>query len=385
MKILTVDIGTGTQDILLYDSNLAIENGYKLILPSPTLQIHRQIQAATRQKEALLLTGHMMGGGPSAWAAEAHARAGLPIYATPDAARTFNDNLDKVRAMGIQIIAEEEARRLPKTIQRLEMTDFDFPLLAETFSRFGLTLRDLAAVAVAVFDHGDTPPGISNRQSRFDYLDERLRARNTLTSFAYSTAEIPSSMTRLQAVATAARTVDAPLIVMDSAPAAILGATFDPYVAARPQKLVANLGNFHCLAFRLGEHGVEGLFEHHTGEIDLPRLTTLLRRLAAGTLTHAEIFNDMGHGALLYDQTPLELGRGDWDVAVTGPRRTLMNAPASGDFLAPCFATPFGDMMLSGNIGLLAAVADQLPGLGEHIRPSLAGHAPQSAPWDLAA
>ena len=32
MKILTVDVGTGTQDIFLYDSNLHIENGFKLVV-----------------------------------------------------------------------------------------------------------------------------------------------------------------------------------------------------------------------------------------------------------------------------------------------------------------------------------------------------------------
>ena len=34
MKVLTVDIGTGTQDIFLYDSRLDLENGFKLVLPS---------------------------------------------------------------------------------------------------------------------------------------------------------------------------------------------------------------------------------------------------------------------------------------------------------------------------------------------------------------
>ena len=86
MRILTVDIGTGTQDIFLYNSRLDIENGFKLVLPSPTMIIHRRIKEATRSRTPLLLTGHQMGGGPSAWAAEDHARAGLPIYATEDAA-----------------------------------------------------------------------------------------------------------------------------------------------------------------------------------------------------------------------------------------------------------------------------------------------------------
>ena len=164
MKILTVDIGTGTQDIFLYDSSLDVENGFKLVLPSPTMIIRKQIQAATALRQPILLTGGIMGGGPCAWAAEDHVRAGLPVYATPSAARTFNDELEKVERMGIHIIPEEEAHNLPPTVQHLELRDFNFPLLAETFARFQVSLADLAAVCVAVFDHGDAPPGVSDVQ-----------------------------------------------------------------------------------------------------------------------------------------------------------------------------------------------------------------------------
>jgi uncharacterized protein (DUF1786 family) len=387
MKILTVDIGTGTQDIFLYDARLDLENGFKLVLPSPTMLVHRRIQAATRRAEPVLLTGVTMGGGPSQWAAQAHARAGLPIYATPEAAKTFNDELDKVEKMGIKIVSDDEARRLPSTVHRLDLRDFDFDAISQTFARFDVPLDDLAAVAVAVFDHGNAPPGVSDRQFRFDYLDERLRARNTLTSFAFPAADIPPAMTRLQAVAQSARELDCPLIVMDTAPAAILGATFDPQVAARARKIIVNVGNFHTLAFRLDRNQIAGVFEHHTGEIDRPKLEKYLRALADGTLRHQDIFDDMGHGALIYDQTPLELGNSAWDVAVTGPRRSLFQAKVS-DFqpptslLHPYFATPFGDMMLSGNFGLLAATADLLPEVAESVRASLAGQGSGVAPWD---
>lgn len=382
MNILTVDVGTGTQDVFLYDSRLDIENGFKLVLPSPTMMIHNRIREATRRGEAVLLTGKMMGGGPSAWAARDHARAGLPIYATPEAARTIDDELDKVEKIGVRVISEEETRHLPPDVQRLELKDFDFPLLAETFARFGISLNRLAAVCVAVFDHGDSPPGVSDRQFRFDYLDERIREENSLTAFAYLADDIPPIMTRLQAVADSAQGIDAPLLVMDTAPAAILGASFDPQVAARRRKLVLNIGNFHCLAFRLGEHGIEGVFEHHTGEIDLPKLESLLLRLADGTLTHAEVFDDMGHGALVYNHTPLELGTNGWDVAITGPRRALFRTP---ERLQPYFAVPFGDMMLAGNIGLLAAAADLLPELTGPLRDALSGTVRGSAPWEMEA
>src|SRR5512134_116615 len=155
MKILTVDIGTGTQDIFLYDSNLDIENGFKLILPSPTMMIHRRLKQALPSRTPILLTGHQMGGGPSAWAIEEYARAGIPVYMTASAATTINDELDKVEALGIKIIPEDEARGLSSSVLRLELKDFDFELISKTFKDYGVSLNDLSAIAVAVFDHGN--------------------------------------------------------------------------------------------------------------------------------------------------------------------------------------------------------------------------------------
>ena len=129
MKILSVDVGTGTQDIFLYDSQLHIENGFKLVVPSPTMIVHRQVKAATQAQEPILLTGVMMGGGPSAWAVEAHARAGLPVFATPGAANTLNDELEVVQDSGIEIVSGEEAIALPETVQRIEFRDFNLPAI----------------------------------------------------------------------------------------------------------------------------------------------------------------------------------------------------------------------------------------------------------------
>jgi uncharacterized protein (DUF1786 family) len=170
MKILTVDIGTGTQDIFLYDSNLDLENGFKLVLPSPTMMVHRRIKQMLPKRTPLLLTGHQMGGGPSAWAIEEYARADIPVYMTPSAATTINDELEKVEALGIKIVSEEESHQLA-AMSRIELKDFDFELIAKTFQDYGISLDDLEAIAVAVFDHGNAPAGVSDRQFRFDYLD----------------------------------------------------------------------------------------------------------------------------------------------------------------------------------------------------------------------
>ena len=44
MKILAIDVGTGTQDILIYDDEKELENSIKLVLPSPHLYISQQIK-----------------------------------------------------------------------------------------------------------------------------------------------------------------------------------------------------------------------------------------------------------------------------------------------------------------------------------------------------
>ncbi len=368
MVVLAVDIGTGTQDILLFDSRREMENCLKLVMPSPTAQLAEAVRSATRRGEDLVLTGRLMGGGPCAWAVEDHLKAGRRVYATPEAARTFNDDLEAVAGMGISLVGEDEAGRLNGNVTRLRMGDFDYQAIADAFACFGVDLdRDLDGLAVAVFDHGNAPPGISDRLFRFEYLEERIRAQNRLSAFACLDRDIPPIMTRMQAVADSVPRDDIPVVLMDTAPAAVLGALEDPLVGRRRPAIVTNVGNFHCLAFRLGEEGVEGVFEHHTGEISLAQLEAFLDQLAEGSLTHEHIFDSKGHGAVLFRRNPIPPDARY--VAVTGPRRGLLR----GSRHRPYFATPFGDMMLAGCYGLIRAYADVLPETGEEINRALAG------------
>jgi len=388
MKVLTVDIGTGTQDIYLYQSGLEIENGFKLVVPSPTMIVFKRLKEATRLGEPVVLTGVTMGGGPSHWAARDHVKAGNTLYATPDAARSFDDDLEAVQEIGIQIIGEDQVKSLPSKVHRLTLKDFDFQAIKNALAEFNVTLDDLDAAAVAVFDHGAAPSGYSDRQFRFDYLAERLDpgaqgpGGSILSKLAFKRGGIPGKMTRLQAVEISAGDVDAPLLVMDTAPAAVLGAMLDPVVKKCSRILVANLGNFHTLAFRLKGNQVEGIFEHHTGLINSEKLDQILRSFSAGTLTHQEIFDDHGHGALIYSLDPYDLEAGEFNLVVTGPRRNLMR----NSTLRPYFAAPFGDMMLTGCFGLLAATADVFPEFGDEIRASLGSDdeiAPGKPPWEV--
>ncbi len=379
MKVLTVDVGTGTQDIYLYDSNLHIENGYKLVVPAPTMIAHRQLKQATKRGDDVALLGVMMGGGPSQWAAEAHLKAGYKVYATPEAATTFNDDLEFAASLGIEIISDDEVSGLPESVVRLVFQDFDYSLIQSTFTSYGVSLDDLSAVAVAVFDHGAAPPDYSDRQFRFDYLEERVEKNKNLSTFAFLSNDVPEIMTRMLAVEKSTKNVDAPVVIMDTAPAAVLGALLDTKVKARKRNLVANIGNFHTIAFIVGENGIESIFEHHTGFLDTPKLDGLLRSLADTSLKHEDVFGDHGHGALVIDKTSYDLEQGEFNVVVTGPRRGMMQSSS----LKPYFSAPFGDMMIAGCFGLLSATGDLLPDLSEPIQTSIAGSGGDGRPpWE---
>jgi len=350
MQLLTVDIGTGTQDVLLFDSERELENCFKLVLPSPTVVIADRIRAATAGRQRLVLHGVTMGGGPSHWATMDHVRAGLQAFATPDAARTFDDDLDAVAEMGIQVVSDDEAMGLADAgAQSVFLRDLALPQILQTLAAFGVHVH-LDGLAVAVFDHGAAPPGLSDRIFRFNFLRERLELGLGLHGFAFLRDDVPPSMTRLRAVGTTAP-ADLPLLLMDTAPAAVVGAFEDQRVKAAAGPVVANIGNFHSLAFHFVDGRVVGLFEHHTGELSPARLAAYIEQLSAGSITNETVFADKGHGALVFDRgAPLpDL------LAVTGPRRALL--VESG--LTPHLAVPHGDMMLTGNLGLLRAYAAQ--------------------------
>lgn len=351
MQILAVDVGTGTQDVLLFDTDKEPENALKMVMPSPTALLARAIRDATRAGSDVLLTGVTMGGGPCGWAAEDHLKAGYRLFATPDAARTFNDDLAQVEAMGVEVVSPDEAEGL-RGARHLTMLDLDYGALARAFAAFGVDLARVDVLAVAVFDHGAAPPGCSDRLFRFEYLAERIRTGAGLAAFAYERSQIPPSMTRLQAAAATAP-ADLPLIAMDTAPAAVLGALEDPAVRGRAEAIVANVGNMHTLAFHLRNGQIAGLFEHHTGKLRRENMEELLARLASGTISHDELFAEHGHGALVLDPSP---GNLDF-VAVTGPRRALL----AGSRLRPYLAVPHGDMMMAGCWGLVRACARVLP------------------------
>ncbi len=361
MRALAIDIGTGTQDILLWDTADPVENAIQLVMPSPTARVARAVRAATAQGAGIALDGTLMGGGPCHWAVNDHLQAGYPVWVTEQAARTFNDDLDWVRReMGVQIVSEDEMPP-PSRAARITLHDLDLQALSAACRAYDVD-AEYDALAVAVFDHGDAPPGISDRRFRFDYLAGRLANGGWLTGLAFSRAAIPREMTRLAAVAASAPP-DVPLLVMDTAPAAVLGALDDARLSEHEELVVANIGNFHALAFHLAGRSIRGLFEHHTGEVTAPQLWRFIERLDTGEITNDEIFNSQGHGALVLEP----VAAANPFVATTGPRQSMLREVAH-----IYRAVPHGAMMQAGCFGLLRALAAHLPNYREEIEAGLA-------------
>ena len=360
MQILAIDVGTGTQDILLFDTRQEPENALKMIMPSPTQIVAGRVRAATARGNIVLLTGATMGGGPCAWAADEHLKAGYQIYATPAAACTFDDDLQTVIEMGVQIISEDEAKTLGN-VDRIVLRDFDLAAIRRAFNAFGVELEP-DTVGIAVFDHGAAPAGYSDRKYRFDYLTRRLQQQPSLEALAFMSDQVPDRMTRMAAVVGDAN-INCPLLLMDTPSAAVLGAQEDPTVRQAKNCIAVNVGNAHTLAFRLDGERVTGLFEHHTGKLTTQRLDDYIEGLSAGLIDNDVVYADKGHGALVLDDMPAPLTF----VSVTGPRRALLR-----DSRHPCyFAVPHGDMMVAGCWGLIRALAAHEPALAAEITTAL--------------
>lgn len=336
---LAIDVGAGTQDILLYDPAREPENCLKLVLPSQTQVVGAQVRAATAARRPLHLEGVVMGGGASSDAMKAHLAVGLPLSATPAAARTIHNDLERVTALGVML--RDDA---PAGSAIVETGDIDLDALRGALAPFGVSLPE--HLAVAVQDHG-YQPGAGNNDVRFAYLQGLLEDGGDLRRMVYTTP--PPGMTRMAAVAEA----HSGALLMDTGAAAVLGALADPAVgeaAATDGAILVNVGNMHTFATLVQGQRLYGLFEHHTGGITAAIIRDLVEGLRGGTLDTGgfrEHFD--GHGAAL-DPAYREAGPFPF-VAITGPNRRLARALGYHE------AAPHGDMMLAGSWGLVAGAA----------------------------
>ena len=339
-RILAIDIGGGTQDILLYDPRDALENAIKLVLPSPTRIAALRIRRATAVGRPVFLSGRVMGGGAVGSAVRGHLKAGLAVYSLEDPALTLHDNLDKVRGMGVRIVDRSPDGQAVEIV----LGDLDLTALRQALALFEVDMPSQAALAIQ--DHGFSP-GFSNRLTRFRQWQSFLDAGGDISGLLY--AEPPASLTRWVAAADASPGA----WLMDTGGAALRGAMLDDVASEHLEKglVIVNAGNEHTVAFLIKGRRVYGVFEHHTGLLTPETLADQVDRFTRCALSHEEVFAAMGHG-VAYQPGAADLA--PWGpMVITGPRREIARGLGT-------MAAPFGEMMLSGCFGLIEAVRERL-------------------------
>jgi uncharacterized protein (DUF1786 family) len=334
-SLLAVDVGGGTQDIFIWEPGQTVENGVKLVVPAPTQVLARRVRRLTAQRRPIFLQGRVMGGGAVTQAVRGHVGQGLPVYATPQAAFTFSDRLEVVQGWGV-ILTESP----PPEAVTLTLGDVAVEEWRQVLAAFEVPFP--RHFAVAVQDHGFHPQG-SNRRFRFQGWENFLEQGGRLVDLPYR--QPPSHLTRMAAVAEALPGV----LLMDTCAAGVRGALLDPQARGHQEDglTVVNVGNAHTFAALVRGDRLWGIYEHHTGLLNPEKLFAHLERFQQGRLSNTEVFDDQGHGCAY---APDFTASGSFAFTViTGPRRRLAQGWPGVD------AAPFGDMMLSGCFGLVAA------------------------------
>lgn len=343
MRILAIDVGTGTQDIMIYDTQKELENSIKLVLPSPHLYISQLMKEIDND---IYFTGEIMGGGKIKKSILEHFEKGYKVVMEPTCAKTIRDNLEQVKAIGIEIADENKDY---SNYSKITMGDINITKLSEFLLGYDLEF-DFDKIAIAVQDHGYNE-NMGDRDFRFEKIREKISKPISPLEFGFI-EDLPEYYTRMQAVR---RTLEKegisekPLL-MDTKFASIAGMCFDEVAKNLDSYIVIDIGNGHTTAASIENGKIQGVFEHHTSSLTGESLERYIKRLASGEITNEEVYNDHGHGAhVLNPISEIE------KVIVSGPKRELIEKTN----LDWHHAAPGGDVMMTGTVGLIKTIQDR--------------------------
>ncbi len=321
-----------------------------MVLPSPTLQYASRIRHV---KGDLSIDGYAIGGGLITGYLREHVANGHAVFITEKAAFTLYNRLDRVRALGVQVVD-----RPPREFggERITLDEVNIEQLKGFLTQFDETLEDLDAVAVAIQDHGVPQEGISQNKFRLLKFKEHFESKPHLHDAVFPDTAVPEHYARMKSTVESIKRIlpTTRVFVMDSTIAAILGCMYDCPESNEGNAVTAlNVGNSHVTAAIIAEDKMVALMEHHTGALNPDKLNCFLRKLRSGNLTDDEVFQDEGHGAFYL--TKPQVSEED-AVLITGPQR--MMAQKSG--LRIHVAAPTGDVMITGAFGLVRSVEKSL-------------------------
>ena len=341
MRILAIDVGTGTQDIMIYDTEKELENSIKLVLPSPHLYISQQIRETEND---IYFEGDIMGGGKIKNTILEHMEKGYKVVMEPTCAKTIRDDINQVKSFGIEIVDENEDYG---SFSKIKLGDVNLTKLSEFLLGYDLEF-DFDKIAIAVQDHGYNE-NMGDRDFRFEKIREKVAEPISPLEFGFKGDDLPEYFTRMQAVRrqVAAEGIEELPLVMDTKFASIAGMCFDEVAEKLNSYIVIDIGNGHTTAASIEDGKIQGVFEHHTSSLTGESLERYIKRLASGEITHEEVYNDHGHGAhVLNPISEIE------KVIVSGPKRELIEKTN----LDWHHAAPGGDVMMTGTVGLIKTI-----------------------------
>ena len=340
MRILAIDVGTGTQDIMIYDTEKELENSIKLVLPSPHLYISQQMSEIEND---IYFKGEIMGGGKIKRSILEHMEKGYKVVMEPVCAKTIRDDLNQVKAIGIEIADNEKEY---KGYTKITMGDINITKLSEFLLGYDLEF-DFDEIAIAIQDHGYNE-NMGDRDFRFEKIREKVSKPISPLEFGFK-VDVPEYFTRMQAVRRQIKNegIETVPLVMDTKFASIAGMCYDDVAKKLNSFIVIDIGNGHTTAASIEDGKIQGVFEHHTSSLTGESLERYMKRLASGEITHEEVHEDHGHGAhVLNPISKIE------KVIVSGPKRELIEKTN----LDWHHAAPGGDVMMTGTIGLIKTV-----------------------------
>lgn len=343
MKILAIDIGAGTQDILFYDTEKELENSIKLVLPSPPVIVVEKIKEQTIKGNNIYFDGTIMGGGKIKSAIVSHMDKGYKVAMEKEPARTIKDDLKIVKDLGVELVDKGSFSKDSKYSNyfKISLIDVNIEKIISTISDYDINFS-FNKIAVAAQDHGFSDE-MGDRDFRFEKIRERLKHPMAVEELAFL-GNVPEYFSRMKAIENSLEGLNP--IIMDSKFASICGACFDPEISDLNSFVVMDIGNGHTMAASIEDGKIQGVFEHHTSNLSPEKIEKLVKKLVEGTITHKEIHEDNGHGAhVINGISNLE------KVVVTGPKRGIIKK-TNLDYYN---ASPGGDVMMTGPVGLINA------------------------------
>ena len=342
MRILAIDVGTGTQDIMIYDTEKELENSIKLVLPSPHLFISQQIKEIEND---IYFDGEIMGGGKIKNTILEHMEKGYDVVMEENCAKTIRDDIEQVKSFGIGIADNTKEY---KNYRKITLRDINITQLSEFLLMYDLEF-DFDELAIAVQDHGYNE-NMGDRDFRFEKIRQKLDKPISPMEFGFKD-DLPEYYTRMQAVKRTLKNegIEKTPLLMDTKFASIAGMCFDKTAEKLNSFIVIDIGNGHTTAASIENKKIHGVFEHHTSNLTAESLEKYIKKLALAMLTNEEIYEDHGHGAHILN--PIEKIE---KVIVSGPKRELIDKTS----LDWHHATPAGDVMMTGTVGLVKTVME---------------------------